>query len=389
MSPDAPSAPSLLAADLLGRVVAARDLAAPGPAPPPWLWHGYIGPGKVTLLTSQWKSGKTTLLSLLLARMRQGGTLAGLPVSPGSAFVVSEECEDDWRPRFQRLGIDAGVHLLCRPFRDQPGLAQWRALIDAAEAMRGREACSLAVFDSLACLLPAHSENSASAMLECLAPLQRLAAAGLAVLLLHHPRKGAAVAGQAARGSGALPGFVDVLIEMGYHARPDELDRRRRLVAFSRYNDTPRHLLLELAADGGDYAVLRSGPEIQGERWPAAMQTLAEARGKLTRQEMLDNWCPDHPRPDALALWRWLRRAAACGLVRQEGTGRRGDPFRYWLPEREEALRPPEGPQDAMRAWSERCQAEALALLARAGAAPAPRPPTPGNGPPRGDDEHV
>jgi hypothetical protein len=31
------------------------------------------GPGKVTLLTSQWKAGKTTLLSVLLARLKQGG----------------------------------------------------------------------------------------------------------------------------------------------------------------------------------------------------------------------------------------------------------------------------------------------------------------------------
>jgi hypothetical protein len=33
-----------------------------------WLWHGYLLPGSVTLLTSVWKAGKTTLLSVLLAR---------------------------------------------------------------------------------------------------------------------------------------------------------------------------------------------------------------------------------------------------------------------------------------------------------------------------------
>src|SRR5207249_5540967 len=35
---------------------------------PRWLWHGLLGPGKLTLLTSLWKSGKTTLLAHLLAR---------------------------------------------------------------------------------------------------------------------------------------------------------------------------------------------------------------------------------------------------------------------------------------------------------------------------------
>ena len=64
---------SVAAAELLGRVVTARDLDKQRSAPPTWLWHGYLGAGRVTLLTSQWKSGKTTLVSLLLAGMQQGG----------------------------------------------------------------------------------------------------------------------------------------------------------------------------------------------------------------------------------------------------------------------------------------------------------------------------
>jgi hypothetical protein len=35
-------------------------------------------------------------------------------------------------------------------------------------------------------------------------------------------------------------------------------------------------------------------------------------------------------------LWRWLQRAVGLGLVRQDGTGRRNAPFRYWLPGQEE-----------------------------------------------------
>src|SRR5262249_44299884 len=59
--------------------------------PVDWLWHGFVAGGNVTLLTSQWKAGKTTLLSLLLSRRKQGGQLAGLPVKPGKTVVVSEE----------------------------------------------------------------------------------------------------------------------------------------------------------------------------------------------------------------------------------------------------------------------------------------------------------
>src|ERR1051325_6318306 len=60
-------------------------LGPPAKGLPPWLWHGSLAPGNVTLLTSQWKSGKTTLVSVLLDRMKAGGQLAGLPVAAGKA----------------------------------------------------------------------------------------------------------------------------------------------------------------------------------------------------------------------------------------------------------------------------------------------------------------
>jgi hypothetical protein len=52
-----------------------------------------------------------------------------------------------------------------------------------------RQGTALPVTDSLARFLPAHSENSARALLDCLTPLQRLATAGMSVLLPHHARR--------------------------------------------------------------------------------------------------------------------------------------------------------------------------------------------------------
>src|SRR5262249_53074815 len=71
----------------------------------PWLWHGYLAPGNITLLTSQWKSGKTTLVSVLLNRFKEGGELAGLPLAAGKAVVVSEEPAARWNLRSQKLAF--------------------------------------------------------------------------------------------------------------------------------------------------------------------------------------------------------------------------------------------------------------------------------------------
>src|SRR5690606_8737705 len=50
------------------------DSFAEAPAPSiDWIWQGYLARGATTLLTSQWKAGKTTLVSVLLARLARGG----------------------------------------------------------------------------------------------------------------------------------------------------------------------------------------------------------------------------------------------------------------------------------------------------------------------------
>src|SRR5207247_1184557 len=82
---------------------------------------------------------KTTLLAMLLDRMREGGILAGSAVARGKAVIVSEEDALLWESRSQRFQLGDHVYWLCRPFRAKPTPAEWIALIDAlADHRRGR-----------------------------------------------------------------------------------------------------------------------------------------------------------------------------------------------------------------------------------------------------------
>jgi hypothetical protein len=64
-----------------------------------------------------------------------------------------------------------------------------------------------------------------------------------------------------------------------------------------------------------------------------------------------------------------LGRAVACGVVRQEGTGRPNDPLRHWLAARQEMIRPDGGTEEELQAWNDRRVAEMLAgLEAQSGA---------------------
>lgn len=298
----------------------------------PWLWDGYTAPGQVTILTSQWKSGKTTLLSILLSRFKNGGALAERAVTATRPIVVSEEPEELWRPRHRQLDL-RHVYFLCRPFTGKPTLAEWLDLIDQIAELRREHGLGFLAIDTISTLFPGGSENNADCAMRAMLPLQKLTAEGMAVWLQHHPKKGACLPGQAARGSGAFGGNPDVVMEMHRCPHGGEEDRRRRLIAFSRSARTPRQVVLELNADGTDYRNL--GDFAVDEflsNWERLRVVLEDAAGKLTRREILAQWPADYPRPADTSLYCWLCRAAGLGLIAQGGAGRRNDPFRYWLP---------------------------------------------------------
>lgn len=179
-----------------------------------WIWHGYLARGNLTLLTSLWKAGKTTLLTGLLQRLAVGGDFLGQSCLAARALVVSEESPATWAERRQVMPVGPHAELLARPFRARPTPADWQALIDHALERRAEGRLDLFVVDTLAKFLPGHSDSDPGTILTMLNPLQELADSGVAVLVLHHPRKKPSEEGSTARGSGALLGYVDIILEL-------------------------------------------------------------------------------------------------------------------------------------------------------------------------------
>ncbi len=95
-------------------------------------------------------------------------------------------------------------------------------------------------------------------MLAALLPLQRLTNRGVSVLVQHHPRKRDTAAGLAARGSGALSGFTDVLVEMEVASRAADGRPQRCGGGPARDHATASGFLLPGRAGGG-YSCAPSG----------------------------------------------------------------------------------------------------------------------------------
>jgi hypothetical protein len=244
------------------------DIQSAPEEPIDWIWEGFIARGNLTLLTSQPKGGKTTLLSILLGLRVTGGTLAGLAVRPGKTVVISEEARSFWSERTRKHQFGSSMCFIPQPFRTIPTEAQWSELIQRVLTINRERGVDLFVIDPLAPFL--RSENQSRSMLETLMPLGELLRAGTGGLVLHHPGHGERPFGLSARGSSALLGHVDVSIDMRI-PRGDHLTRRRRLFALSRHSMTPRQLTMELDEPGTTYQLVaepaaRATPSATGSR---------------------------------------------------------------------------------------------------------------------------
>lgn len=289
-----------------------------------WRWEGFLAAGSVTLFTGLWKSGKTTLLASLIRQFGTGGHLAGI-VSPSRVLVVTEESAALWAARRDRFGIGDHAEFLVRPFTARPSNRQWEGFIGQITEL----GFDVVVFDTISRFSPVESENDAAEVNQALLPLHRPCQAGAAVLLIHHPRKGDGAEATAARGSGALPAFVDCIIEMRRFEPERRDDRRRVLRTYSRFEESPDELVVELDEDGITYNTIGTRADVgHRERGRIIGEVFAEEGSPLTPRQIRELW-RDGSAPGLRTIERDCMAGVEAGAWSRFGTGKRSDPYRY------------------------------------------------------------
>lgn len=311
----------------LGGRIELVPITALGPRQEPdWLWPGLIARGAITLLTGLWKAGKTTLLMHLISDLQRGAGLVDRALE-APIVVVSEESDGLWIERRDELGLDENLLLLKREKFARPGSAEWRELLAAVTAEVERRGIGLVIFDTLPSAWPVLNENDAGETLDALTPLRALAAAGAGVLLVAHPRKGDGDQATATRGSGAITGFVDVIIELRRANPQDPTDPQRTLRCYGRFESTPPELVIELGDDG--FRVIGTIAQARDADVMATIASLLPTNDPgVTREHLLTRW-PNEPKPGKTRIGELLSGGVRDGRWSQSGTGRRNDPFRY------------------------------------------------------------
>jgi hypothetical protein len=294
-----------------------------------WVWENLLARGGIGLLSAWPKCGKTTLLAHILKARGQGGSLCGRKVMAGKVVIVTEEGQGLWASRRDRLGLADHCEFILDPFPQKPSVNQWLAFINGLQASLSRDPADFLVCDTLANLWPVRDENNASEVLSALKPLRTLTEDGKRnVLLVHHLRKSDGEGGTGSRGSGALAGFVDSIIELRRHEAGG--GRHRVLKAHGRHHDTPAELVIELSEDGKEYRVTGTGAE---SRLESVITTISEilpltAPG-MTRLEIVKEW-PEDTVPRKERLLEALAHGVTVNFWHRDGRGVKGDPHRYY-----------------------------------------------------------
>ena len=304
------------------RFLSPSELQASVPPEPPWVWNGYIARGAVTVLAGKPKAGKSTLGLALANAVADGRTsFLGHDIDPGPVVYTSEEGAATLA---HKLGT-GDLRLVTRETAwPKP---TWPELIAAAVAEAQRVDAALIVIDTFAfwAALGSDAEKDAGSVQAAMEMLVEAARNEIAVLLVVHSRKAGGEDGEAIRGSSALAGAADIIIELERVA--DGPARQRKVLALSRYPTTPGALVLEHDVNQGEWRLIGEGADRDDARAisdrAALMDALSVEEG-LTRAELEE--LLETPQRQ----WhRTLDQLIDTGHVEKSGAGKKGDPHRF------------------------------------------------------------
>lgn len=298
-----------------------------------YLWQGILYPNAVTLLLALWKSGKTTLMTMLLKTMEVGGVFLGYPVRATRVLYVTEEHLNIWVQRRDRYALGSNIDFISRPFVPRkPSNEEWQAFITWLHEKTMVGGHQLVILDTLSSVWPVKDENDAAQVQEAFMPIQALTTT-CSVLLVHHMRKSDGDEGVASRGSGALPASVDVILELR-REDPKQIESRRRVLrGFSRWDTTPGELVIELDSEGQGYSVHGTRKEaVNAEIIFKIWQLLPRSPPGSTLEEIRQRW-PDDTIPRKQTLLQAVSTGTESGKFSREGSGKKCDPYRFWAAE--------------------------------------------------------
>jgi predicted ATP-dependent serine protease len=283
---------------------------------PPWLVRGYVANSAITLWSGWPKVGKSTLLFALVSSLQEGTPFLDLPTTESGVLLLTEERKGTLISKVQRWNLNGSVHCLRR---QQALEASWATVVHQATVHCHRHGLDVLVVDTFSEWARIVNENDAGEVLGAVDALQIAAGSGLAVIVASHQRKAPGRFGEAVRGSNALTGAVDIVIELE-RSRSSRESNVRVLRAISRFEDTPEDLVVALTDDG--YEVRGDSETAKTEEESMLVLSVLDDLRSGTSEQLAE--VTELHESKVRGVTNRLFEAERIGRT---GTGRRNDPF--------------------------------------------------------------
>jgi len=201
-----------------------------------------VAPTLVSVIGGLPKIGKSTLVFWMTKALASGQPFLGRKTTPARTLLLTEERAMSLNEKRKLFAIgDDDVHILMR--HEAVGMP-WKLTMRLACTHCRKHGLQLLVIDSWDKWATTRSdaENSAGDTLANLAPVMDAAATGLAVAIVHHQRDAPGRHGARLRGSNALAGGADVILELERSEIEDANPADRIVRGTSRLLGTPAEL---------------------------------------------------------------------------------------------------------------------------------------------------
>jgi hypothetical protein len=286
--------------------------------PVDWELYPYTARGRLTLLASPPKRGKTTFAAHYAVAKASGGQFVGQQLRAGPVlWVAPDEHVADQVRRFVELQAQELelIHIWVTP----------SPRVEAIAAYAEKLKAELVVIDTLPRVADIWDENDNAAWTNWSnGALPLIRETDAAWLVLHHHRKSGGKDGQAIRGASAVFACVDVALSLDSGGT----DRQRCLVMDGTRYERIEDLIVELHE--GQYAVIGDAPTARALKDPDV-------------ERILSVLCPEPATVDRIAerlakqndpftettLRRKLDRLVSLGHAQRHGEGGQRDPYRY------------------------------------------------------------
>lgn len=282
-----------------------------------WIWEGYLARGHLTFFSALWKVGKSTLIAYLLKALQENKEFAGQPITPTKVLILSEESETIWARRREDLSLTGDIYVHCRPTKLKLDHKQWLTLLESEEKFCTEKGINLFIIDTISTFWPTRDEGNNPEIDAALIPLNVFYEKDICVMTVHHFRKSGGDQGTATRGGGGIGSRADILVEFERLDAKNPNDKQRVLKTYSRFEESPAELVVELVGD--EYLARGTRSEVSKEAKLQIVLNILQNQSDLTINEIHDNWDAEGTQPVPRTIRNYIDTLLNDGRVRQSG----------------------------------------------------------------------